>query len=67
MSSMTTIMLGQLKNHVQKTLRAEKNDQSIIVTECHFVLNFEKGAKQLLKETTAIDSNGNKHPLNLGF
>ena len=67
MSTMTTIMLGQLKNHVQKTLRAEKNDQSIIVTECHFILDFEKGAKQLLKHTIATDSKGNKHPLNLGF
>lgn len=51
--SMTTIMLGQLKNHVQKTIRNHKKDQTINILECEFALDFRKDAPTLLKKTTA--------------
>jgi hypothetical protein len=62
-TSMTTIMLGQLKNHVQKVIRNHKNDQSIVIVDCDFSLDFRKDCKNLLKKTTAWDSNGVKYEI----
>ena len=61
--SMTTIMLGQLKNHVQKTIRTHKNDQTINIVECEFSLDFRKDAQTLLKKTTAYCDKGIKYEI----
>jgi len=65
MSSMTSIMLGQLKNHVQKVLRAYHNDQTINIVECTFNLNFRKDAKDILKKATAIDDKGKTYEVTI--
>lgn len=65
MTSMTTIMLGQLKNHVQKVLRNAYNDQTIVIVECTFALNFRKDAKDILKKATAIDEKGKGYEVTL--
>lgn len=65
MSSMTSIMLGQLKNHVQKVLRAYHKDPSITVVECTFALNFRKDAKDILKKATAIDDKGKTYEVTI--
>lgn len=65
MSSMTSLMLGQLKNHVQKVLRAHHKDPSINVVECTFALNFNKDAKDILKKATAIDDKGKTYEVTI--
>ena len=65
MTSMTSIMLGQLKNHVQKVLRQIKNDPSINIVECTFALNFRKDAKDILKKATALDDKGITHEVTI--
>jgi hypothetical protein len=65
MSSMTGILLGQLKSHVQKVLRAAKNDGTIVIVECDFCLDFRKDAPQLLKKTVAYDDKGIRHEISL--
>lgn len=65
MTSMTSIMLGQLKNHVQKVLRAYHNDPTINVVECTFALNFRKDAKDILKKATAVDDKGKTYEVTI--
>jgi len=67
MSTMTTIMLGQLKSHVQKILRTAKNDPQLIIVECTFSLNFRKDAKNILNKATALDDKGIYHEVQIDF